>query len=79
MSAFLPVISTRFPAVNHGLHIKDKRVFSVYYLWAVKIVNIFNSLTQIDNAHMLVKVFNNSWRKLPFSDRFSHAGVSWIS
>jgi hypothetical protein len=37
MSAFLPVISTRFPAVNHGLHVKDKRVrvFSVYYLWAV--------------------------------------------
>jgi hypothetical protein len=32
-----PVISTRFPAVNHGLHVKDKRVrvFSVYYLWAV--------------------------------------------
>jgi hypothetical protein len=37
MSAFLPVISTRFPAVNPGLHVKDKRVrvFSVYYLWAV--------------------------------------------
>jgi hypothetical protein len=28
---------TRFHAVNHGLHVKDKRVrvFSVYYLWAV--------------------------------------------
>jgi hypothetical protein len=26
MSACLPVISTRFPAVNHGLHVKDKRV-----------------------------------------------------
>jgi hypothetical protein len=24
MSAFLPVISTRFPAVNHSLHVKDK-------------------------------------------------------
>jgi hypothetical protein len=37
MSAFLPVISTRFPAVNHGLHVKEKRVrvLSVYYLWAV--------------------------------------------
>jgi hypothetical protein len=32
----LPVISTRFPAVNHGLHVKEKRVrvFSIYYLWA---------------------------------------------
>jgi hypothetical protein len=30
-------ISTRFPGVNHGLQVKDKRVrmFSVYYLWAV--------------------------------------------
>jgi hypothetical protein len=37
MSAFLRVISTRFPAVNHGLHVKEKRVrvLSVYYLWAV--------------------------------------------
>ena len=26
MSACLPVISTRFPAANHGLHVKDKRV-----------------------------------------------------
>jgi hypothetical protein len=37
MSAILPVISTRFPAVNRGLHVNDKRVrvFSVYYFWAV--------------------------------------------
>ena len=33
---------------------------------------------------MLVKVFNNLYsepqqRKLPFSDRFSQAGISWIS
>jgi hypothetical protein len=38
-SACLPVISTHFPTVNHGLrlHVKDKRVrlFSVYYSWAV--------------------------------------------
>ena len=26
MSAFLPVISTRFPAVNHNLHVNVKRV-----------------------------------------------------
>ena len=26
MSAFLPVISTRFPAVNHDPHVKVKRV-----------------------------------------------------
>ena len=26
MSAFLPVISTRFPAVNHDLHVNVKRV-----------------------------------------------------
>jgi hypothetical protein len=40
-------------------------------------------LTQINNAHMLVKVFNNlcepQQRKLPFSDRFTHAGIFWIS
>ena len=32
--SILPVISTRFPAVNHGLHVKDKRVrvFSVHYI-----------------------------------------------
>jgi hypothetical protein len=31
----LPVISTRFPSVNQGLHVKDKRVrvFSVCYMW----------------------------------------------
>ena len=44
----------------------------------------FQHLTQINNAYMLVKVFNRIYgepeqRKLPFSNRFSHAGVSWIS
>jgi hypothetical protein len=43
---FLPVISTRFPAVKHGLHVNDKRVrvLPVYYLWAVSTVKNFNML-----------------------------------
>jgi hypothetical protein len=46
ISTCLPVTSTRFPSINHGLHIKDKRVrvFSVYYVWAVYVLEYFNIL-----------------------------------
>ena len=81
MSAFHPVISTRFPAINHDLHAKDKRATGVVCLLFVGRLNSKKPqhLTQINNAHMLVKVFNNLWQTstaFSFSDRFSHAGVS---
>ena len=64
MSAFLTVISTRFSAVNHGLHVKDKRVrvLSVYYIFVGRLSSkILQHLNQIDNAYMSVKVLNNFW------------------
>ena len=54
LSAFLPVISTHFPAVK-------QTGTGVFYLLFVGRLNSknFQHFTQINNALMLVKVFNN--------------------
>jgi hypothetical protein len=40
----------------------------------------FRHLTQINNAHISSTIYGEpQQRKLPFSDRFSHAGLCWIS
>ena len=40
----------------------------------------FRHLTQINNAHISSTIYGEpQQRKLSFSDRFSHAGLCWIS
>jgi hypothetical protein len=63
MSAFLPVISTRFPLGKPRSTRKRQTGTGVFYLLFVGRLNSKNV----------------QQRKLPLSDRFSHAGISWIS
>ena len=65
MSAFLSVISTRFPAVNHGLHVKDKRV------------RVFSSIAKVAILCM-IGLFTSKYLgflKLQFVPRFMGTGT----
>ena len=58
MSAFLPVISTRFPAVNHDLHVNVKRVnLEKEYGEACKYFNDFITHKISDKKSLLQDIY----------------------